>query len=208
MNLWTSLNHIPHLHLNSKLHCTHPGYTLKEISCVGGKVGSSSRYDTGQRYQPANAFQHKDETFYQSGRNENGTGNLVYPFPHLLWYEFPTAFVPSRISFRPGLKPGCGDNGFWCGATKWQFIASNDPVCNEKSAWTVLCEDLSGKPFERGTQSKYCDADDSVHEKFRCIGISVLDSSYGGYTTVAVSGLRIWERVLVMNWLTISLTSY
>ena len=39
-------------------------------------------------------------------------------------YNFRTAFVPGRVSFRPRIGNGC-DPG-QCGATKWQFIGTND----------------------------------------------------------------------------------
>ena len=76
-------------------------------------------------------------------------------------------------------------------------------VCDENSAWRILCEDLSGRPFARMAQSKYCVVDEEVKQKFRCVGISVLDASYPesaqsheakSYARVSVSGIRMWER--------------
>ena len=111
-------------------------------------------------------------------------------------YEFKDAVLPGRVSFRPRHDSGCGVEGFWCGATKWQFIGSNDAVCDENAAWTILCEDLSGRHFERPGESKYCEVERSVKGAFRCLGISVLDSSYDGiYSGVSVSGIRMWKRV-------------
>ena len=174
-----------------------PETRLKEVAIAGGKAVASSLYDINAN--AASAFNRNNGNFWHSGRNAEGKGNLVYPFPHLVWYEFPTPFVPGRVSFRPRQSSGCGSGGYWCGATKWQFIASNDPQCNEMSVWTVLCEDLSGKPFERSVQSKYCVSDPTVDETYRCVGISVLDASYPGYACVSVNGMRIWEKIFVKN---------
>ena len=77
----------------------------------------------------------------------------------------------------------------------WQFIGSNDEVCDENSAWTILCEDLSGKRFESGTQSKYCTVKEGMTTKYKCLGISVLASPYPGWPTVVINGIRMWERV-------------
>ena len=112
-------------------------------------------------------------------------------------YDFRNAFVPARVSFRPRLSDGCGVSGYWCGATKWQFIGSNDEKCGRYSKWTVLCEDLSGKHFERMGQSKYCTVDDAQTKAFRCLGISVLDTSYPGVSEVSLGGIKMWQKVLV-----------
>ena len=166
---------------------------MKEVAFKNGIAGASSNYNPGRAGQ---AFQRTSNAFWHSGRDADGKGDLVIPFPHLIWYEFKTPFVPGRVSFRPRVSAGCGDTGFWCGATKWQFIGTNDDSCDENSAWTVLCEDLSGRHFERQTQSKYCTVNKSGRKSFKCLGISVLDSSYAGnYACVSLGGIRMWERV-------------
>ena len=66
---------------------------------------------------------------------------------------------------------------YWIGATKWQFIGTNDEVCDEKLAWTILYEDLSGKRFEWMMQNKYCVVENKW-VKYKCLGISALESSY------------------------------
>ena len=110
-------------------------------------------------------------------------------------YDFRTAFVPGRVSFRPRLSDGCG-SGHWCGATKWQFIGTNDEKCGRYSKWTILCQDLSGKPFERMGQSKYCTVADDKRKAFRCLGISVLDTSYTGNSEVSLGGIKMWRKIL------------
>ena len=142
------------------------------------------------------AFQRTSNACWHSGHDANGAGEAVIPFPHLIWYEFKSPIVPGRVSFRPWDGTGCGSTGYWCGATKWQFIGTNDEICDEYSAWTILCEDLSGKHFERSRQSKYCEVGIEIKGAFKCLGISVLDSSFAGtYSCVSMSGIRMWKRV-------------
>ena len=158
-------------------------------------VGTSSYHSAG--YRPENAFQKTSNVYWHSGRDSEAKGDTVIPFPHLIWYSFKAPFTPGRVSFRPRHDTGCGATGYWCGATQWQFIGTNDEDCDEKSAWTILCEDMSGKRFERPRQSKYCNVDLSIKKKFKCLGISVLDSSYDGpYSCVSMNGIRMWERIL------------
>jgi len=178
---------------------------LKELQFVGGSYGASSKYQPTASVE--NAFKHDVDTLLHTGRDANGNGDLAVPFPHLIWYDFKMGVLPGRVSFRPRNDKSCGDRGFWCGATKWQFIGTNDEVCDENSAWTILCEDLSGRPFERPRQSKYCEVEKSVQGAFRCLGISVLDSSYeADYSCVSISGIRMWKRVA--NFETMQLAMY
>lgn len=174
-----------------------PSRVLKELQFVGGTVGSSSVISEGSAEAADHAFQRTTNQFWHSGRDSKGRGDPVIPFPHLIWYEFKSPVLPGRVSFRPRHDTGCGAAGYWCGATKWQFIGTNDEICDENSAWTILCEDLSGRHFERPRQSKYCEVGREVKGAFRCLGISVLDSSYqGGYSCVSLGGIRMWKRPL------------
>ena len=167
---------------------------LKELQFVGGSYGTSSKYSPA--FKVEDAFRHNGDAYLPTGKDANGNGALSVPFPHLIWYDFKYAVLPGRVSFRPRHDKACGDRGFWCGATKWQFIGTNDEVCDQNSAWTILCEDLSGRPFERSRQSKYCEVERSVQGAFKCLGISVLDSSHdGSYSCVSISGVRMWERM-------------
>ena len=112
-------------------------------------------------------------------------------------YDFRTAFVPGRVSFRPRIGDGC-DPGK-CGATKWQFIGTNDEKCGRYSKWTILCEDLSGEVFKRQSQSKYCTVDDSKKKAFRCLGISVLEASFANQSEVSLGGIKMWKKILEEN---------
>jgi len=168
-----------------------PRMTLKQIAFTGGKARASSVHDTSGKWKPENAFQLRDSSAWYTGRDANGRGYVDTPYPHLIWYEFAEAFIPGRVSFRPRWA-GCEKHHF-CGATKWQLIATNDSVCDENSAWTILCEDLSGQNFKRQSISKYCVADPSNNEAFRCVGISVLE---GSHHRVGVSGIRMWRKII------------
>jgi len=168
-----------------------PDLTLQEVEFSGGTPGASSLW---AGLPATNAFT-QTKTFWHSGKDALGNGESQ-PFPHLIWYDFRNAFVPGRVSFRPRMSAGCGDAGYWCGASKWQFIGTNDEKCNRYSKWTVLCQDLSGKHFERYGQSKYCVVGESQRKAFRCLGISVLDSSYQGQSEVSIGGIKMWKKIL------------
>ena len=160
---------------------------------TGGSAGASSRAD-GNKWGPELAFQQDAwnvEVRWTSARDKTGNGNFIH-FPHMIWYRFRAPIVPGRVSFGANSDETDG-KFFWRGATKWQFIGSNDEDCDEKSAWTILCEDLSGSYFERRTQSKYCTVDVGK-PKYKCLGISVLDSSDPNGPRVDISGIRMWER--------------
>ena len=129
---------------------------IREVRFVGGSVGTTSVYGHDKSYQAVEAFKEGTSTWWHSGRNENGDGGLNFAFPHLIWYKFPSkdAFYPARVSFKARVGSGCHSPGY-CGATKYQFIGSNDPNCSRYSNWKVLFEDLSGEKFGYNTV-KYC----------------------------------------------------
>jgi len=168
--------------------------TLRELRFVGGSVGTTSVYSLPS-WKAENAFLQGSNQVWHSGRNAQGTGNLDYAFPHLIWYKFRQAFIPARLSFksRPSSNSGCGSHG--CAATKYQFIGTNDPKCDQYSKWTVVCEDLSGDGISNINSSpKYCTVDERMRESFSCLGISVLDSAYTGASEVSINGIRMWAR--------------
>lgn len=168
--------------------------TLQEVEFIGGTVGTSSRHSSSASWAPENAFT-QGTLYWHSGKD--AAGNVAgQAFPHLIWYDFRTAFVPGRVSFRARMGDGCGNNGFWCGATKWQFIGTNDEKCDRFSKWTVFCQDLSGLPYERYGQSKYCSVSEKQKKAYRCLGISVLDSSYNGVSEVSLGGIKMWKKIL------------
>jgi hypothetical protein len=48
--------------------------------------------------------------------------------------------------------------------------------------------------FRPRRSSKYCLVKDDLRESFKCLGISVLESSYTGKSEVSVNGIRMGKR--------------
>jgi len=152
-------------------------------------VGSSSRRDKGDWCAPANAFDPNNENGWYSGQDSTGGGGTIFPFPHLIWYDFQhRSFVPAEI--------GISTSNYNYGPSKWQLIGSNDVECGEFSAWTILCEDVSGGQFRSTAESKFCHVVDAKpKEVFRCLGIRVLESPYDKYASTSILDIRLWEKV-------------
>jgi len=141
---------------------------LRELAFDGGTAGTSSGVN------PAAAFK-RDMSIWLSG---HGTGEPI-PYPHHIWYDFVERRVfPKRVLFHKDVKDNLArkekykDNG----PTKWEFVGSNDSPCNQFSAWTVLCDDYSGKNYTNASSIKFCDVE-GVTNGFRCLGISVLNTA-------------------------------
>ena len=165
--------------------------SMREVRFGDGIARATSVINSEPRYQAAEAFKEGANEFWHSGRDAKGYGNVEYSFPHMIWYEFPEndAFVPARVSFKARTGSGC--NAGKCGATKYQFIGSNDAGCDRFSKWTILCEDLSGKLFQLN-EVKYCQVKRGSRKRFRCLGISVLASSWSSHNEVSMGGIRMW----------------
>jgi secreted trypsin-like serine protease len=166
--------------------------TIKEVDIKGGHAGASSQWngDWAAKY----AFKSSgNNVAWYSGNSDNS--NHPEDFPLYLWYDFEKPFRPADISFRP--QPG-PPRRFDDEVTKFQFIGTNDKTCNKNSSWTVLCEDLSGKPFANSLETHFCLVKDSDYTTFRCLGLRILASYtrhkyYIGYASV--SNIRMWERI-------------
>jgi len=121
--------------------------------------------------------------------------------PQMLWCEFDDPKVPAGITFLPSQNSGDA-NQFH--VTKWQFVASKDYICNKNSPWEVICEDLSGTGYKGSKQGKGCFAGKEVQEKYRCIGIRVLEGNYdfGKYYTnddFIITNINMYEKVAGYN---------
>ena len=111
-------------------------------------------------------------------------------FPSMIWYGFPAdaAFVPARVSFR-SRQDCCQDEG----PTVWQFVGSNDVSCDKSGNWTVLCQDKSDTGYPTKAWTKYCDVDDKIFKRFKCLGISGLNSrSPSGI--LSLKDVRFWKK--------------
>jgi len=169
-----------------------PVRTIKEVTISHGKAGASSSWRDAPWSDPNNAFRRDITRSWGSGIYSNGVRT---PMPHLIWYDFAAAnaFIPAEVSFRT--RQDKVEN-VSLGPSKWQFVATNDLPCNENAAWTILCEDLSGEPFKKFSDIKFCVVPPQMSKKFRCLGLRILkDSGYGN--EVCVQSLRFWEKVNV-----------
>ena len=112
------------------------------------------------------------------------------PFPSTVWYEFPAqaTFVPARVSFRPR-QDCCQDEG----PTVWQFVGSNDENCGKFGNWTVLCEDKSDTGYPTKAWTKYCDVDNKILKRFRCLGISGLNTRNKD-GIMSLKDVRFWKK--------------
>ena len=100
-----------------------------------------------------------------------------------------TQCLNSQMSFQPAQS---GQN-LQHTPSSYQFLGSNDDTCNKYSTWTVLCEDLSDKPW-REQENRYCKVKPEMKEKFRCLAIRALKNHQndGHYS---LKNVRIWERI-------------
>ena len=111
-----------------------------------------------------------------------------------LFYMYVSLFsVPIyQMSFQPGQK-----KAEYLGKTptSYQFVGSNDKVCNDSATWAVLCEDLSNRPWTRYSEVRYCQVKPELKRKFRCFGIRILNNRVtSGQTNLR--NIRFWERIV------------
>jgi hypothetical protein len=171
-----------------------PFFTIKEVPITGGIAGASSQWDDST-WQPENAFSPSGSIYgWHSGKSGDPA-----PFPLYLWYDFQRSIRPADISFRPrqdGGQYGTIDHT----VTKYQFVGTNDETCNEFSTWTILSEDLSGKPFADKFETRFCPVKNPVvNDGFRCLGLRILGTSDAGSGPIpghaCLNNIRMWERV-------------
>jgi len=165
-----------------------PVRVIKEVPTTHGKAGASSSWRGGPWANPANALRQDIKEGWASGIFPN---DVRTPFPHLIWYDFPAekAFIPAEVSFRPRQA-----GSTQLAPTKWQFVGTNDATCDEKAAWAILCEDLSGAGYKSQGDIKFCSASVQINRKYRCLGIRILQNGSGSETDL--QSLRFWERVV------------
>ena len=133
---------------------------------------------------------------------KNQFSGLDLTISKIVRYEFREPMLPAEISFRP--RQDCGGRNANVAATcatltptKFQFVGSNDVVCDDFAAWTILCEDLTDVAFANMRETRFCTADpDKVGttNKFRCLGLRILNTkNVDGWTSL--NNIRMWERV-------------
>lgn len=164
-----------------------PVSRIKEVKFSGGVAGATSHYNND--WLPSEAFLPNQPVSqgWHSGPPQSPPPGL---FPQLIWYDFKTEGVrPSEVAFQP-----CQEKQYAQRApTSYQFVGSNDEVCNEDSTWTILCEDLSDREWRNHFEVRYCKAKPEVTAKFRCLGIRILNNRGDGWTSMR--NIRMWERI-------------
>ena len=96
----------------------------------------------------------------------------------------------TQVSFQPTQK----DKYVQRAPTCFQFVGSNDDVCNDSATWTVLCQDLSDQAWRNTAEVRYCQVKPEMREKFRCLGLRVLKNrDADGW--VVLRNIRMWQRI-------------
>ena len=106
--------------------------------------------------------------------------SLLYPFIHSF---------SSQVALQPAQK-GAVDGA----PSSYQFVGSNDAVCNDGATWTVLCEDTSDRKWRSVWEVRYCKVKPEMTEKFRCLGIRALANHRPGGGT-SMRNIRMWQRI-------------
>jgi len=158
-----------------------PVYRMKEIEFTGGVAGATSH--SGGHLEKAFARQQAINNGWHVGTTRN--------LPVMIWYDFKAPGIrAAEVSFQPAWK-----GQYLQGTpTSYQFVGSNDKVCNDAAIWTVLCEDLSDRTWRNEWEVRYCKVKPEIAEKFRCLGIRVLANQQSdGWTFMR--NIRMWERI-------------
>jgi len=162
-----------------------PVYRTREVKFTGGVAGATSFYNNNWR--PENAFVHNDPG---KGWHVGPPGKPPGP-PAMVWYDFKSAGIrAAEVSLQPA-ETGKAMQG---APSSYQFIGSNDANCNNDATWTVLCEDLNDRAWRDQWEVRYCRVKPETREKFRCLGIRVLNNRRGdGW--ISIRNIRMWERI-------------
>jgi len=160
---------------------------IKEVKFNGGVAGASTFYTSDWLPDEAFRFNQPEGQGWHSGPHEGPSQTL----PVMIWYDFKSSGVqPAEVSFQPAQS----GNTLQKAPSSYQFVGSNDSVCDLYATWTILCEDLSDREWRSINEIKYCKVKSEIREKFRCLGLRVLNNRYGdGW--VALRNIRMWEKI-------------
>jgi len=165
-----------------------PIYRIKEVKFEGGVAAATS--DHGTSWLPARAFmkQMKIDNGWHAGQASGVSQTL----PQSIWYDFKTISVrPAELSFMPAQSNA---NAMQGAPSAYQFIGSNDKVCDGDATWTVLCEDISDTAWRNYWEVRYCKVKPENSEKFRCLGIRAMKNRRtDGWTSIR--NIRMWELI-------------
>jgi len=157
------------------------------IKIANGKAGSNAGGTNGGDGSgdfPIEAF---TGTSYCTGwKDLDGTdGSYNRPFPHLLWYEFPSFHTPVKFVFK---------HKYIVYPKTWMFVGSTDENCDQSSNWVDLCGDVVGLNTVDFADVS-CDVPEYVgkaRKPYKCLGIRILSNNRNTNTGACVSGIKIW----------------
>jgi len=111
------------------------------------------------------------------------------PFPHMIWYKFPSAHTPVKFSFQR--------THTFLSPKTYIFVGSSDENCDQNSSWFELCGDKIGK--KKTVKGEYvgCDVPRLARAPFRCLGIKIFSKNGGSNESernaVCIRAMRFWE---------------
>ena len=143
---------------------------VKEIEIKDGIAGSSGYSSDGK---PVYAF--NNVTGYWL--SEEGIN-----FPKMIWYQFPKFFIPAELTFVSEVR-------------RFQFVGTNDDVCNEKSSWTMLSQDFDSEAKEFGFLVKVLQVPALYGKSYQCLGLRLFDKGRDMDGIVSVGNVRMWQQV-------------
>jgi len=164
-------------------------YRMKEVKFTDGDAGATNYYSPGT--MPLKAFIPRSPIDSNMWHTGSGSSSGSPPdLPVMIWYDFKSRSIrPEAVSFQSAQAAA----NLQRGPTSYQFVGSNDAVCNDDSTWTVLCEDLSDRAWRNRWDVKRCKVKPEITEEFRCLGLVVLSSRGDGWVTLR--NIRMWERI-------------
>jgi len=165
---------------------TKGAYRIQEVAATGGAAGATSAWDSNT----VNGFYNPNDNVHDRYFHSGPKGGPPTPLPVMVWYDYKEKTIrPAEVSFLSGQS-----TNLQRGPTSYQFVGSNDSVCNDSAQWTVLCEDRSNTAWNSYEDVKYCPAHPEIKDKFRCLGLRVLNNRQGdGWVTIR--NIRIWQRI-------------
>jgi len=166
-----------------------PVYRIKEVEFAGGVAGATSYHSN--HWQPLNGFKRQQpvDNGWHIGKSPTGKDE-PQSAPVMIWYDFKSDGIrAAEVSLQPAQK------GYVDGApSSYQFVGSNDAVCNDAATWTVLCEDTSDRKWRSVWEVRYCKVKPEMTEKFRCLGIRAL-ANHRPDGWMSLRNIRMWHRI-------------
>ena len=180
-------------HSSNPMSIVQVDHPMTELDLHEGSMKASSEFRTENCAK--RAIEESSNEFWASGEKPAESS-----FVAMIWFRFKSMpqVTPSKISFMPHQAPGgyTFDQARDWMPSKWEFVGSNDSDCKPNGNWQVLCEDQSGKKINTLNETRNCEvAWEDKPKAFRCLGIRVLETTYGqrGYFA-ALHRMRMWVR--------------